>query len=69
MRKRGKATFIQTKKNLTKIRGISAKLAQAEEFGGLTTQPLAELLHGQARELARICHQFSYLHSRKEGDN
>lgn len=69
MNEEGEALFTPQPKIHNKIRIISSALAQVEEFGNLTTPQLIELLHWQIRELARICHQLSHLHSEKGGDD
>ena len=66
MNEEGKAVFTSPPKIKSKIRKIQSVLAQAEEDGSLTNSQLIKIVHRQTRELARIFHQLSHLHSRKE---
>jgi hypothetical protein len=52
-----------------KIFEVGTELIREWDNGVLTTPELLEVVHHQIRELARVYHQFSQLHSRKEGDN
>jgi len=69
MKEEGKEVFTPPPKIHKKIRAIRSDLEQAEEVGVLTAPQLIELLHRQTRELARVYHQLSHLHSGKEGNN
>jgi hypothetical protein len=68
MTEKGKAVFTPLPTICSNIREICSELIRALE-DGRTTSELTEVVHCQTRELARIFHQLSHLHSEKEGDN
>ena len=68
MREEGKAVSQSQAIIWHKIFEIGEELIRALE-DGRTTSEITNSVHFQLRELARVYHQLSHLHSEKEGTN
>lgn len=69
MSERGKSVSYPTGLIWDKIEEIGSELLREFDNGVLTAPELAEVVHRQTRELARVYHQLNHLHSSKEGDH